>query len=254
MIRQDYNSMAEAYGRNRKLHPDVLSTLIERGRLEERSKVLEVGCGTGNYITAIAAATGARCTGIDPSREMLRIARGQESTSPEEKGQHPEVAFQEASAEALPFPDGTFDLVYSVDVIHHIEDRDAAAGETARVLKSGGIAMVVTESEDDLRHRTPHVTYFPETVDVELVRYPTIAQVESELAAAGLDVDPAVAVSRPVQIEDIQPFEDKAYSSLHLISEEAFAAGIARMRVDIEKGPIDGVRRYTIVIARKPER
>lgn len=252
MGKQDYNQLAEAYGRNRKLHPDVLATLIDRGRVDAASEVLEIGCGTANYITAIASETGARCAGVDPSQEMLRIARDNAASQGSEGATEAAVTFLEGSAEVLPLPDGQFDLAYSVDVIHHVLDRNSAAREVFRVLKPGGTAMIATESEDDIRHRTPHVTYFPETIEVELGRYPALETIEAELAEAGFELDEAVPVSRPQQVEDIRPFRDKAYSSLHLIGDEAFAAGIARMRADLERGPIAGVRRYTIVIARKP--
>jgi hypothetical protein len=56
----------------------------------------------------------------------------------------------------------------------------------------------------------------------------------------------------PIEIDRIDAFRDKAYSSLHLISEEAFRAGLERMREDLERGPVPGVNRYTIVVARKP--
>ena len=254
MPRQDYNHLAEAYGRHRKPHPYVLKALIEQGRVEEGSRVLEIGSGTGNYIRAIADATGAICTGVDPSHEMLRRARSQSGlpSSRRHAEDQPEVTFIAGRAEDLPLADHQFDLVYSVDVIHHVEDRDAAAREMARVLKRGGVAMIVTESEDDLRHRTPQVTYFPATIEVELRRYPPLTQIESELRAAGMEIGAEIAVSMPQEVTDIGPFRDKAYSSLHLIPEDAFRMGLERMRDDLERGPVSGVRRYTIVVARKP--
>lgn len=254
MVRQDYDRLAEMYGRHRKLHPYVLEALIEQGSVSQGSRVLEVGCGTGNYIRTIAEATGAIGTGVDPSREMLRRARSTAGwpKSRRNGADRQEVTFVEARAEDLPFSDRQFDLVYSVDVIHHIEDRDTAAREAARVLKPGAVAMVVTESEDDLLHRTPHVTYFPDIVSAELARYPTIETIEDELRAAGFEIDAEVAVSMPVEIDDIGPYRDKAYSSLHLIPEEAFRAGLERMREDLERGPIASVNRYTIVVARTP--
>jgi ubiquinone/menaquinone biosynthesis C-methylase UbiE len=254
VARQDYNQLAEAYGRHRKPHPYVLDALIEQGHVERGSRVLEVGCGTGNYTRAISGATGATCTGVDPSREMLRRARTVAGWPKDRRdaGNRPEVTFIEARAESLPFADRQFELIYSVDVIHHVEDRAAAAREAARVLKPGGTAMIVTESEDDLRNRTPQVTYFPETIGVELERYPAIAEIETELEAAGLEIGAEIAVSMPQEVDDIAPYRDKAFSSLHLIPDQAFRAGLERMRDDLKRGPIPGVRRYTIVVARKP--
>jgi ubiquinone/menaquinone biosynthesis C-methylase UbiE len=255
MIKQDYNQLADAYGHNRKLHSLALNRLIEFGTLTTTSTVLEIGCGTGNYIRAIAAETGAMCQGVDPSREMLRIARhSNDSGQPEQGREHAgtTVTFVECAAERLPLPDGTFDLVFSVDVIHHIQRRDDAAREMFQVLKPGGVAVIVTESEDDIRHRTPQVMYFPNTIDVELQRYPTIGVIQRELADAGFTVADAIPVSMPHIVDDLGPYRDKAFSSLHLIPVEAFVAGIARMERDLLQGPIQGNRRYTMVVARRP--
>lgn len=251
--KQDYNQLASAYGRSRMLHPSVLERLIGLGRLNEESRVLEIGCGTGNYIRAISEKTGAICTGIDPSREMLRIA-GSNHGLPKNRRKPGEadVTFFEASAEEVPLSGNQFDLVFSVDVIHHVQDRVKAAAETFRLLKPAGVAAVVTESENDIRHRTPHVTYFPEIIDVEIDRYPSIEEIEGQLAGAGFEIQPSIAVSMPWQVDDIRPFREKAFSSLHLIPHDAFAAGIARMEDDLLAGPIEGQRRYTMVIARRP--
>lgn len=248
MVKQDYNELAAAYGHNRKLHPLVLERLIDLGAFNAESRVLEIGCGTGNYIRAIAVETGAMCTGVDPSREMLRIAGG-EPGQPDHGREG--IAFVKAAAERLPLPDQSFDLAFSVDVIHHVQRRDEAAREAFRVLQPGGVAVIVTESEDDIRQRMPQVRYFPETIDVELARYPALDVIERELVDAGFQVAEPISVSMPHAIDDLRAYRDKAFSSLHLIPDAAFEAGIARMERDLHQGSIQGNRRYTTVVARR---
>lgn len=63
----DYNLHAREYARNRRLHPGVLTSLIENGAITSHSSVLEIGCGSGNYIRAIQSAVDCQCWGIDPS-------------------------------------------------------------------------------------------------------------------------------------------------------------------------------------------
>ncbi|MEM5774317.1 MAG: class I SAM-dependent methyltransferase, partial [Anaerolineaceae bacterium] len=70
----NYDELADAYSQNRKIHPVVLQNLLETARLTPTSAVLEVGCGTGNYILAIQASTGCAGEGIDPSVKMLEAA------------------------------------------------------------------------------------------------------------------------------------------------------------------------------------
>jgi hypothetical protein len=67
------------------------------------------------------------------------------------------------------------------------------------------------------------------------------------MAAASLCAPEVVTVEEPFQVTSAQPFRDKAYSSLHLISQEAWQAGLARLECDLAYGPIHGTSRYACV-------
>jgi SAM-dependent methyltransferase len=144
-----------------------------------------------------------------------------------------------------------FDLVYSVDVIHHVGDRSAAAREAFRVLRLGGVLAIATDSEDDIERRIPLATHFPETVAAERCRYPQIATIESELREAGFTGIERRHVHFAYSMRNLQPYRDKAFSSLHLIDDEAFQAGLRRLEEDVAAGPIRAESHYTIVIARR---
>lgn len=66
VARIDYNPIAAEYAKHRRVHPEVLRRLVEAVGTDRDVNVLEVGCGSGNYITAIQTATGNPCFGIDP--------------------------------------------------------------------------------------------------------------------------------------------------------------------------------------------
>jgi SAM-dependent methyltransferase len=93
-------------------------------------RVVDVGCGPGSAARA-AAARGAHVTGVDPARVMLRLAG---RLTPASAG----VEFVEGSAESLPLPDGSADVVWTIASVHHWHDVDAGLVEIRRVLEPGG--------------------------------------------------------------------------------------------------------------------
>ena len=124
----DYDRIAGEYALHRKIHPEVLRELLAESGIQGGSSVLEVGCGTGNYIAAVQSAIGCSCWGTDPSSEMLAEASERPGS----------VTFQTGRAERLECSTGFFDLVFSVDVIHHLENITAYFREVRRVLKRAG--------------------------------------------------------------------------------------------------------------------
>jgi SAM-dependent methyltransferase len=99
-------------------------------------KVLEVGVGMGaDYLEWLKA--GARATGVDLSAASIARARRR----CESAGHQPNL--QVADAEHLPFPDNSFDLVYSYGVMHHSPDTARCVQEALRVLTPGGKAKIM---------------------------------------------------------------------------------------------------------------
>ena len=90
-------------------------------------KVLEIGCGTGCDLLQFAK-HGAEAYGIDITEEHLRLAK-------QRVGDLANVRYSDARS--IPFPDATFDYVYSHGVIHHSDEPQRIAAEILRVLKPG---------------------------------------------------------------------------------------------------------------------
>ena len=91
--------------------------------------VVDIGCGPG---TAVRAALGAGATGVgvDPSRELLRVA----GWLTRRRG----AQWLEGAAESLPVPDGSATVVWSLACVHHWHDLDQGLAEVHRVLRPGG--------------------------------------------------------------------------------------------------------------------
>lgn len=98
-------------------------------QIDPGDRVLDVGCGPGNYSRWFAAAGAGLVVGLDPSPTMLARAV-------EQGGDR--VAYIRGDGAALPFADGTFDAVASIGVLHVMESPVAALEEMTRVLAPGG--------------------------------------------------------------------------------------------------------------------
>jgi ubiquinone/menaquinone biosynthesis C-methylase UbiE len=99
-------------------------------------KLLEVGCGMGTDLLQFARG-GAICTGVDLTPRSLEISRRRFALY------GMPADFLLTDSERLPFPDESFDVVYSNGVLHHTPDTAGAVHEIHRVLKPGGTAKVM---------------------------------------------------------------------------------------------------------------
>jgi len=120
--------------------------LIGVGRISIGEKVLDLGCGTGELTAFIAILVGekeGRVCGVDVSEERIRDARRLEKD-------HANISFSQGSAENIPHPDGSFDVVFFNATIHWVDNQLKALQECLRVLRPGGRLVLTTASAEDI--------------------------------------------------------------------------------------------------------
>jgi ubiquinone/menaquinone biosynthesis C-methylase UbiE len=185
-----YDDFSTTYdrGRDRGYHAhidDLEAACVQRWKRGER--VLELGCGTGlvlERVRAFAPAAG----GADLSHGMLRRARA--------RG----LPVVQASALALPYRDGSLDLVYSFKVLPHVERLDVALAEVGRVLAPGGAALLEFYNPVSLRGLWKKLRWWKAPVgagshDREVfTAYHTPERARAAAAAAGLEVEGACGI------------------------------------------------------------
>jgi ubiquinone/menaquinone biosynthesis C-methylase UbiE len=111
-----------------------------------RGPVLEAGCGTGLILQRLVQLNnGGPTIGIDLSAGMLRVARS--------RG----LQIAQASVEALPFPDESFDTVVSFKVLAHVREIEQALAELARVTRPGGHLLLEFYNRYSLRTLVKHL-------------------------------------------------------------------------------------------------
>ena len=115
--------------------------LLDAAEVRPGARVLDVASGPG-HVAAGAAERGASVVGVDIADGMLSLARQL----------HPEIEFRHGNAEALPFPDGSFDAVVANFVMLHVGRPEQAAAEFARVLAPHGrVALTVWDVPERAR-------------------------------------------------------------------------------------------------------
>jgi ubiquinone/menaquinone biosynthesis C-methylase UbiE len=115
------------------------ATTVDQALIKPGDNVLDVGCGTGEVtLLAKTRAKHGRVYGVDPSPEMITVARKKAAR----KGL--EIDFRVGVIEALAFPDSSLDVVTSSLMMHHLPENLKVRGiaEIHRVLKPGGRLLV----------------------------------------------------------------------------------------------------------------
>lgn len=140
---ETFRTSADAYDRHvGRYGPQLAAALFDFAALKPGMRALDVGCGPGALTGALAERLGpASVVGADPSAQFAEACRAR----------LPEVEVVVASAESLPFADGSFDAVLSQLVVNFMAEPEAGVREMARVCRPGGVvASCVWDYADEM--------------------------------------------------------------------------------------------------------
>jgi SAM-dependent methyltransferase len=155
--------------------------LINCAKIQAGHRVLDIGCGTGDFTRAIADMASAAVTGIDISERFIEFAR--DAPAPK-RGV---VTWKVGSAESLPVAEGSFDRAVLSLVLHQLANPGLAVAEAFRSLAADGRVVVRTVAPEDVAARVPY-RFFPSMSAVDTDRMPPLDDIEGWLEDAGFVV------------------------------------------------------------------
>jgi ubiquinone/menaquinone biosynthesis C-methylase UbiE len=232
-VRFDYSRQALTYDTTRAASPSVLGPVLEALRGAPGPRLLDVGGGTGNYAAALAG-HGFEPVVLDASEPMLERARA--------KG----LATLRADASDLPYPDGAFDAVTCISMIHHVPDWRRALTEARRVLAPGGRLALMGWAREYIDEVTWVVDYFPSMREwLEEIHEP-LTGYQAALPGARLirvlyddaqDMSMSALQRNPALLLDPElPRQTSFFEHLADTAPAELRAGLGRLRVDLAAG------------------
>ncbi|GAB1538803.1 methyltransferase domain-containing protein [Scytonema sp. NUACC21] len=119
---------------------DLIEELLKWAGVQKAENILDVGCGIGGSSLYLAEKFHAKATGIT----LSPVQASRATQRAQELGLSERAHFQVADAQAMPFDDNSFDLVWSLESGEHMPDKTKFMQECYRVLKPGGTLIMVT--------------------------------------------------------------------------------------------------------------
>jgi ubiquinone/menaquinone biosynthesis C-methylase UbiE len=223
----DYNQIARNYDNRYKINrlDGVESALLRLASKKSAVRVLEVGCGTGHWLSAITTVAH-QVFGLDLSSGMLHQAQKQSQ----------DLHLTCGYAGKLPFRNQSFDVVFCVNALHHFEDPRGFITEGMFLLKPGGCMAIIGQVPQDRRNRWFVYDYFAGTYETDLKRFHTWETVRGWMAEDGLEDIKLESVEHLIDhkfgrevLSD--PFLKKqAVSQLALLSDQEYERGIQKIQ------------------------
>lgn len=181
-------------------------------------RLLEVGCGMGTDLLQFARG-GAICTGVDLTPRSIEISKHRF------KLYDVPGTFVIADGEKLPFPDKSFDVVYSNGVLHHTPDTNGAVQEIHRVLRPGGIAKVMLYYRHSLNY-WGEIMLHRGLLRGQLLRGATPEEIMGRFVEVGEEADPLVKVYNRSQARQLfKSFSTIEFEVDQMIRAEFYALG-----------------------------
>lgn len=238
-----YNKTEINYNQTRKADPYLTSQLLKHLNPNKDGLYLDIGCGTGNYISEFQN-KGFQFIGMDPSIEILEKAHS--------KNQH--IQWKIGSAEKTDLPQNSVDGIIATLTIHHWSNLMRAFSELAYVLKPQSKIVIFTSTPEQMKgYWLNH--YFPKLMEDSIAQMPTLDRIEEAMNYSGIKISNTETYAIQPYLKDQFLYCGKQNPELyfdesirHGISSFSALAhtseiknGLGRLRKDIDSGKINNI-------------
>lgn len=236
--RTDYERVAARYDEDRRGYQSSRDAfLAERLAIdpERPFTVLDLGCGTGTYLTTQAAqfaGEALRLVGVDPSAAMLERARKKAIETPLP------IELRDGAAERIPLPDDVVHLVVSNLSLHHFSDKHLALDEIGRVARTRAALTIVTLDVEGMADWWVY-RFFPETLAADRVRFWTVDRLRFELDKRGWSVSFDIRRGQEERsvARQLEAALRRTTSQLDILEDHDYERGLHRMRKLLANNP-----------------
>jgi ubiquinone/menaquinone biosynthesis C-methylase UbiE len=233
----DYSQASKHYDAARRADkPHVswwINKLLDAGNLCSGKRLLDLGCGTGRWTIPLVEKSGCEAIGIDTSSAMLGQARAKDVTG--------RIEWRLGDAHSPDVSEASFDCVLMSYVLHHLHDPLQSFRAVFSALKPGGAFLLRQPTLDQIIDDPAH-RFFPEAVTIDRQRMPFGAEITDWLKKTGFErvaVEPVRMKTNNSPQDWLLEVKPRVCSTFHLMSDEAFANGLALLREYIVAHPDD---------------
>ena len=226
---QRYDSARSLPSETKSVWLEAVRSAIPDGAIK---RVLDLGCGTGRFTSALSETFGCPAVGIEPSRAMLDVASA---------GGDANVQWKQGDAGNIPLEDHSVDLVFMSQVFHHLSDPERALDEINRVLTPGGYLAI----RNGTREHNPELhwlRFFPEAWKIEDARTPFAREIEAAVTSQHFVLMSHRTIQQIFAASYAEYFEKisrRGLSALIAISDKEFHEGCEDFKHWIDQQPQD---------------
>ena len=221
-----YSEISKTYDNHRSYAELHMEPLIKCANLRDGMKILDVGCGTGNFAARLREYITMECIGMDISFKMLQKA----------KTKFPDVLCADVSS-GLPFGDRVFDAVVGSYFLHYIKNMRILFEDCFRILKEDGPLLFLTSSHVQIEQLHPVLKeFFPSLIERDKERFPDIPELDYYFTAAGftgIRHEELTIDKIPIDMSYLDKVKNRFVSTFFLLPDEEFNDGLEKLETFI---------------------